>query len=54
MKCENFFCVYWEAGTCWLDEIEVDELGRCFSCILVNIPPEVVEEERRKMRARYE
>lgn len=46
-RCENRFCIYWEKDdTCWLDEIELTPLGSCFSCILLNVPEEELDEAR--------
>ena len=33
MKCENYFCVYQDNGKCILDEINIDIMGQCDSCI---------------------
>lgn len=40
MECENVFCVYQEKDKCILDEICIDNIGLCCSCICVDIPDE--------------
>lgn len=37
MKCENKLCIYFKAGFCILNKIQIDELGMCDSCIRVNL-----------------
>lgn len=37
MNCENRLCVYWRENLCILDKIEIDSLGMCSACILVDI-----------------
>lgn len=48
MKCENLFCVYYENYACLLQEIELDIMGCCKSCIYVNIPENELEKLRKK------
>lgn len=48
MTCENNYCIYWDNDTCILDEIELDHLGMCASCILVSIPEDILNELREK------
>ena len=38
MICNNYFCVYQENGICTLNEINIDIIGQCESCIYVDIP----------------
>jgi len=35
MKCENEYCIYNKDYLCILDEINIDSLGMCDSCILL-------------------
>ncbi len=48
MICENDYCIYWENNTCILDEIELDNVGMCASCIRVSIPEEILNDLREK------
>lgn len=48
MICENRYCIYWENGKCTLDEIYLDELGICESCIRISIPDEKLHKIREK------
>ncbi len=54
MDCANEFCIYWERKGCWLTRVSLDELGRCTDCILVDIPADVLEDARRRLRDRDE
>ena len=49
MLCENLFCIYWEAEKCILDEISLDIQGNCESCIYVDIDPNLLQKERKKL-----
>ena len=46
LKCENRFCVYWKEDLCTLDEIELNILGMCESCIYIDIDDDVLNELR--------
>ena len=54
MECLNEFCIYQKDDKCILDEIEIGTSGICQSCIYPNIPPEILEQEKEKLRKRYE
>ncbi len=46
LTCENRFCVYWKEDLCTLDEIELNILGMCESCIYIDIDDDVLNELR--------
>ncbi len=54
MECLNNFCIYEKDNKCMLDTIELDTNGSCMSCIYRNIPPQILEYEKEKLRKRYE
>ncbi len=47
-KCENTFCIYQEDGACLLEQISLDEGGRCTECTLINLEKETVEKAKKK------
>lgn len=53
MKCEYMLCIYHSDNACILDDIEVNSVGMCESCITVNIPEEYVMKERETALARF-
>ena len=54
MICENDYCIYWEDNRCILDEIYVNKIGLCESCIYVSIPGEKFKKMREEQLARME
>ncbi len=54
MNCLNNFCIYQKDNECMLDEIELDINGCCEECIYANIPPQILEYEKEKLRKIYE
>lgn len=54
MNCENSFCIYQKGGECLLDEISLDNSGMCEDCIRPNIPEQILENEKEKLRERFE
>ena len=46
MECRNILCIYYEEGFCSLNEIEINELGMCYDCIIVDIPEEYLQQKR--------
>ena len=54
MECLNYFCIYGKDNECMLDEIELNINGCCEECIYANIPTEVLEYEKEKLRKKYE
>ncbi len=49
INCEAMFCVYCDNGCCTLDSISVNAVGQCEDLLLVDVPPEVLEEAKGKM-----
>lgn len=54
MRCENHFCIYYEDDACLLDDITLDTLGQCESCIYVNLPETLLCRVRAQMRAHFD
>lgn len=54
MRCENRFCIYYEGDACLLDDITLDMLGQCESCIYVNLPESLLDRVRAQMRATFD
>ncbi len=54
MRCENYFCVYWEDESCTVENIYLDILGCCQTCIYVDIPEDLLEEQRQKYLDKFE
>ncbi len=48
MQCENKFCIYNNKNGCILDEIELDILGCCKSCIYIKISEEELEKRKKE------
>ncbi len=48
MICENNYCIYWAENKCILDEIYLDNMGICESCINVSIPDGELERLRKE------
>jgi len=38
MTCRNNLCAYYAANLCTVEAIEINELGMCDTCIMVDIP----------------
>jgi len=43
IKCELDLCVYQKDGQCTLPVIQVNIFGYCDSCVLIEIPKEVLD-----------
>ncbi len=54
MICENNYCIYWSRNSCILDEIYLNNLGICESCINVSIPDDELEILRKEQLADIE
>ena len=54
MNCENKFCIYWDDDCCALNEVSLDILGTCTSCIYVDIDDKTLKEEREKALKRID
>lgn len=54
MKCDNYFCVYWEKEVCILSEITLNIQGRCEECIYVDIDEVVLRDRREDMLEAFE
>lgn len=54
MECLNMMCIYQKDGQCLLDEITIDETGACSSVIYPDIPAEIIENEKTKLREKFD
>ncbi len=54
MICENYFCIYWKKNKCILDDIYLNSLGVCESCINISIPDEELDRLRKEQLADIE
>lgn len=48
MNCENIFCIYWKDNNCILNEISLDIIGNCQSCIYVDLSNDLLAKYRNK------
>ena len=48
MKCEFNYCIYNKELVCILDEIQIDSLGSCEACEMVNISKEILEKHKKR------
>jgi len=53
MICGNVFCIYWENERCTLNQITLDDQGKCEACIYVEIDPALLSAERERLLCRY-
>ena len=54
MICENDYCIYWKDNRCILNEIYVNKIGLCESCIHISIPDDDLKKVREEQLARME
>lgn len=54
MICENAFCIYWDNNRCILENISLDEIGLCRSCIYIDIDPQSLNQYRLALRNKLE
>ena len=54
MICENDYCIYWHKNRCILDEIYLNSMGVCESCINITIPEKELERLREEQLAKIE
>ncbi len=50
MNCDNTFCIYEENGKCLFESVDHDINGNCTSCIYVDIPKEILENNKIALR----
>ena len=48
MNCEFDHCIYNESLLCLLEEIEIDSIGMCDSCIIFSLESEVLQNEKKR------
>jgi len=48
--CENEYCVYNRTLKCTLENININSLGMCDDCIMVELDKGFLEAEKRKQR----
>lgn len=54
MRCEQNLCIYNANYECILSAIEINELGMCDSCILMDIDEALISKEKEKQLDRLE
>ncbi len=54
MRCENNFCIYCNEYKCTLDEINIDTIGLCTECILIDLDDDTLNEQKKKILSSYE
>ena len=54
MTCENELCVYNSNSKCALDEVGIDSLGMCDSCIMVELEEAFLESEKERQLRRID
>ena len=54
MICDNDYCIYWKKNKCILDEIYLNNIGLCESCINVYIPDDELKKMRKEQLAKIE
>lgn len=47
-RCEFCSCIYNNKNICTLKQIEIDSMGHCMECIIINIPYDIQELYRDK------
>ena len=50
--CEYTECIYNESRKCLLKNTHINNLGMCKDCLLPNIPVEIIEKYKYKLRER--
>lgn len=53
MICENYFCIYWEKGTCILSDISLDTQGECRERMDVDVDEAILLRQRKKALAEF-
>jgi len=48
MQCENEYCVYYKENKCVLEQVEIDSLGMCATCIRISLDESFLLEERKR------
>ncbi len=54
MHCENNFCIYCNKCECILDKINIDSIGLCTECILIDLDKDIINKEKKKLLSSYE
>ena len=53
MLCENIFCIYNSDDRCQLDEIELDIIGNCKTCVYVEIGKKELEKKKKEQLEKF-
>lgn len=48
MDCENSYCIYNEKSQCTLDKININSLGMCDDCIMIELDEDFLETEKER------
>ncbi|MCL2566341.1 MAG: hypothetical protein FWE24_11150 [Defluviitaleaceae bacterium] len=54
MNCANIYCIYNRRFECILDEINLDSIGMCDDCIMVNLDEYLLEAEKERQFLEFE
>ncbi len=54
MICENDYCIYWDKNECILNEIHLNNMGVCESCISITIPEKELKRFRKEQLEQIE
>jgi hypothetical protein len=46
LKCDNDYCIYNKKQQCILDEVGIDAIGMCDSCIILSLDEELLDAEK--------
>ncbi len=49
MNCENRFCIYCNSAKCTLNEINIDSMGMCGACIIIDLDDDILKPVKRKI-----
>ena len=54
MICDNDYCIYWDNNECILNEIHLNNMGVCESCISITISEKELERLREEQLAKID
>ena len=54
MECLNILSIYQKNDKCLLDAISVDSTGSCQECIYLDIPSEILDNIKEKVRQHFD
>ena len=54
MECLNYFCIYQKDEKCILDNISINMVGMCDSCIYTTIDDNVLEDAKNRLLDKFD